>query len=197
MLMRIRCTTAARAWPRNFLATGLFVLFAATAHAQNKCSATGVMAGEKFVTNNCAVALENDEHSVTIWFNESPISAKEMEDFQSSAFASPTKDGKERTMLLVAFCPGGGKVAASAGSIKSIDLALTHAKSAMAGAQWVIKAPKEFKVDTISGDLKPGGKLVGKITGSRSSDGRPYSWDLAFDLMLPGKSAASGVACGK
>lgn len=197
MLRHIRCTTTVCEWLRNFLAGFILVLLAATVQAQNKCSATGVMAGERFVANNCAVALENDEHSVTIWFNESPISSKEMDDFQTSAFAGPVKDGKERTMLLVAFCPGGGKTAASAGSIKSIDLALTHAKSAMAGAQWVIQAPKEFKVDAISGDLKPGGKLAGKITGSRSSDGRPYSFDLTFDLTLPAKSAASGVACGK
>ncbi|MEO7810209.1 MAG: hypothetical protein ABIR89_13120 [Ramlibacter sp.] len=81
----------------------------------------------------------------------------------------PTKDGKERTMLLLAFCPGGGKAVASAASIKSIDFALSHAKSAMASAQWVVQAPKDFKVDKISGDLKPGGNLAGKITGSRSS----------------------------
>jgi hypothetical protein len=197
MLMRVRCTAATPTWSRPLLVTLLLISLAATAQAQNKCSATGVMGGEKFVTSHCAVALENDEHSVTIWFNENPISPKEMEDFQNSAFASPTKDGKERTMLLAAFCPGGGKTVASAGSVKSIDLGMTHAKSAMAGAQWVIKPPKEFKVDAISGDLKPGGKLAGKITGSRSSDGRPYSYDLAFDVTLPAKSAASGVACGK
>ncbi|MEO7392764.1 MAG: hypothetical protein ABIU58_11350 [Ramlibacter sp.] len=39
----------------------------------------------------------------------------------------------------------------------------------MASAQWVVQAPKDFKVDKISGDLKPGGNLAGKITGSRSS----------------------------
>ena len=155
------------------------------------------MAGEKFVANNCAAALYIDEHSVTIWFNESLISPKEVEDFQSSAYAKPVKDGKERTMLLLAFCPGGGKAIASASSFKSIDFALTHAKSAMAGAQWVIQAPKDFKVDKISGDLKPGGNLVGKITGSRASDGRPYAWDLSFDVTLPAKDAASGITCGK
>lgn len=72
-------------------------------------------------------------------------------------------------MLLLAFCPGGGKAVAAAASIKSIDFALSHAKSAMASAQWVVQAPKDFKVDKISGDLKPGGNLAGKITGSRSS----------------------------
>ena len=197
MLMRVRCTAATSTWSRPLLVATFLLSVAAAAHAQNKCTATGVMAGEKFVTNHCAVALENDEHSVTIWFNESPISAKEMEDFQASAFASPIKDGKERTMLMAAFCPGGGKTVPSAGSIKMIDLNLTHAKSAMAGAQWVIRPPKEFNVVAVTGDLKPGGKLAGRITGGRSSDGRPYSFDLSFDLTLPAKGAASGIACGK
>jgi hypothetical protein len=67
----------------------------------------------------------------------------------------------------------------------------------MAGAQWVVEAPKDFKVDRIAGDVKPGGKLTGRITGSRSSDGRPYSWDLTFDVTLPTKEAASGMTCAK
>lgn len=197
MLMGNGCTTTPCEWHRHFLAAFLLALFAATAHAQNKCSATGVMAREKFVANNCAAALYSDQHSVTLWFNETPISPKEMEDFQSSAYATSTKDGKERTMLLLAFCPGGGKAVASAGSIKSIDFGMSHAKSAMASAQWVVQAPKDFKVDKISGDLKPGGSLVGRITGSRSSDGRPYAWDLTFDVTLPTRDAASGITCGK
>jgi hypothetical protein len=197
MSMRNDYTIAPCEWHQHFLAIILLALFAATAHAQTRCSATGVMAGEKFVANNCAVAIYGDQHSVTLGFNEDPISPKEMEDFQSSAYANSTKDGKERTMLLLAFCPGGGKEVASAGSVKSIDFGMSHAKSAMASAQWVVQAPKDFKVDKISGDLKPGGNLVGKITGSRSSDGRPYMWDLTFDVTLPSKDAASGVTCGK
>jgi hypothetical protein len=170
---------------------------AAPAQAQNKCTATGVMAGEKFSTGHCAVAFMDDQRSVTIWFNESPITPQEEKAFQQSAFADATKGGKERTMLLVAFCPGGGKPAAAAGAIKSLDLNLTHAKSAMAGAQWVVGAPKEFKVERIAGEVKAGGKLAGRITGSRASDGRPYAWDLTFDLTLPANEAASGVTCGK
>lgn len=170
--------------------------FAATGVAQDKCSATGVMAGEKFAATHCAAAFLGDQRSVTLWFNESPITAQEAEAFQVSAYANTVKDGKERTMLLVAFCPGGGQAAASAGAIKSIDLNLTHAKSAMAGAQWVVKAPKEFKVESIAGDIRPGGKLTGRITGGRSSDGRPYTWDLSFSVTLPAKDAAAGLSCG-
>ncbi len=194
----IECVDRAQ-WsrPRRCVAAIALAACAATAHAQNKCTATGVMAGEKFSVTHCAVAVYPDSNSVTIWFNESPITAQEAQAFQDSAYADSSKGGKERTMLLVAFCPGGGKTAAAAGAVKSIDLGLSHAKSAMAGAQWVVEAPKDFKVDRIAGDVKPGGKLTGRITGSRSSDGRPYSWDLTFDVALPTKEAASGLGCGK
>jgi len=195
--LNFRITPALRAWLRFLLAAAWFSTFAGMAHAQNKCSATGVMAGEKFAVNNCAAALLTDQNSVTLWFNESPITPQEIEAFQVSAYADSAKGGKDRTMLLVAFCPGGGQATASAGAIKSIDLGMTHAKSAMAGAQWVVEATKDFKVETISGEVKPGGKLTGRITGRRSSDGRPYAWELTFDVTLPAKEAAAGVACGK
>jgi hypothetical protein len=186
-----------RSSPRLWVAAVALAACAVPAHAQNKCTATGVMAGEKFNVTHCAAAVYPDSSSVTIWFNESPITPQEAEAFQNSAYADSSKDGKERTMLLVAFCPGGGKASAVAGAVRSIDFGMSHAKSAMAGAQWVVEAPKDFKVDRIAGDVKPGGKLTGRITGSRSSDGRPYSWDLTFDVTLPAKEAASGLACGK
>jgi hypothetical protein len=44
--------------------------------------------------------------------------------------------------------------------------------------------------------VRPGGKLSGRITGGRSSDGRPYAWDFTFDVTLPANEAASGVGCG-
>ncbi len=189
-------TTSPRMWRCHLLACACLLGFAPTVDAQNKCSATGVMAGEKFVANNCAAALLPDEHSVTLWFSEAPLSQAEVDAFQISAYANSSKDGKERTMLLVAFCPGGGKAVPSAGSVKRIDLGLTHAKSAMASAQWLVEAPKDFKVEKLSGNLKPDGNLAGRITGSRKSDGRTYTWDLMFDVTLPATGAASGVTCG-
>jgi len=197
MVASVRRPPAPRAFPRRFLAAVWLAAFAVTGHAQNKCVATGVMGGEKFTVNHCAAALLTDQRSVTLWFNESPLTPQEVEAFQVSAYAQSTKDGKERTMLLVAFCPGGGSATASPASVKSIDLGLTHAKSAMAGAQWLIEAPKDFKVERMGGDVKPGGKLSGRITGGRSSDGRPYAWDLTFDVTLPATDAASGIMCGK
>src|ERR1700681_4612932 len=79
----------------------------------------GAHGGEKFAANNCAVALY--EHSVAIWFNENPISAPEAESFQTSAHADETKDGKQRTLVQIMFCPGGGATTASATAVKSID----------------------------------------------------------------------------
>lgn len=171
--------------------------FAATAGAQAKCTATGVMAGEKFSLSHCAVAvLVEPYRSVTLWFNESPIAPQEAEAFHASAYPSTLKDGQPRTMVVAAFCPGGGQAKASAGAVKSMDVGFTHAKSPMAGAQWLIEAPKDFKVERISGEVRPGGKLSGRITGGRSSDGRPYAWDFTFDVTLPANEAASGIGCG-
>ena len=197
MTARARNAAFVRRPSRQALLSASLAVVASSALAQDKCTATGVMAGERFAANNCVVSIFPDTKSVTIWFNESPITPQERDAFQASAYADSTKGGKERTMLLVAFCPGGGAAAASAGAVKSIDMGLSHAKSAMASAQWVVNAPRDFKVEKMAGEVKLGGSLSGRITGSRSVDGRPYSWDLAFDVALPAKEAASGLGCGK
>jgi Sel1 repeat len=160
---------------------------------QDKCSASGLMEGEKFTANNCAVALYGDQHSVAIWFNESPISPQEAADFQTSAYAAEAKDGKQRTRLQIMFCPGGGAATASAAAVKAIDFNTNHAKSAFNGVQWVVEAPKDFKIEKMTGDLKPGGTLTGKIVGSKAKT----TWNLEFDLKLPAKDAAAGMTCGK
>ena len=182
---------------RYALVVAMLTLVATTVDAQNTCAATGVMAGEAFAVSNCAVAIFPDQKSVTLWFNDSPITPREQEAFEASGYADSAKDGKDRTMLLVMFCPGGGQAEVAAAAIKSMDLELTHAKSAAAGTQWMVQAQRDFKVDKISGDVNPGGKLAGHIIGSRSSDGRKYAWDLAFDVTLPAKAAAAGMTCRK
>jgi hypothetical protein len=169
----------------------LLSAFALGAQAQNKCSATGLMEGEKFAANNCAVALY--EHSVAIWFNENPISAPEAENFQISAYADGTKDGKQRTLVQIMFCPGGGATTASATALKSIDLNTNHAKSPLLGIQWAVESPKDFKVEKMTGEIKPGGTLAGKIVGSRGKT----TWNLDFDVKLPAKEASAGMSCGK
>jgi hypothetical protein len=163
------------------------------AHAQNKCSASGLMEGEKFAANHCAAALYGDQHSVAIWFNEEPITAAEEESFQISSYVDGAKAGKQRTLAIILFCPGGGSTTASAAAVKSIDLSTFHAKSVLAGVQWVVEAPKDFRVEKITGDIKPGGTLTGKIVGARGKT----TWNLEFDVTLPTKDASAGMTCVK
>jgi hypothetical protein len=165
--------------------------FALGAQAQNRCSATGVMGTEKFAANNCTVALY--EHSVAIWFNENPISAQEAEEFRSSTEVEDKKDGKQRTLARIIFCPGGGGATASAAAVKTIDLHTNHAKSPLVGIQWTVKSPKDFKVVKLSGEIKPGGALAGNIVGSWGKT----KFNFDFDVKLPAKEASAGVSCGK
>ena len=195
-IVHTACSGLAR--PRQALAAALLSFVAATAQAEDKCSASGVMAGQKFTANHCAVALYPAQKSVAFWFNENEITERESETFQATAYAdSASKDGKDRTMLLVLFCPGGGQASPSAAAIKSMDMEVSHASSADAGAQWMVTAGKDFKIESISGDVKAGGNLAGKITGSRKSSGKPYSWELTFDVTLPEKPSAEGMKCAK
>jgi TPR repeat protein len=164
---------------------------AAAASGPDKCAATGQMEGERFIANHCAVALYGDAHSVAIWFNEDAITPAEVDEFRLSSHAGETKGGKPRTKLIAMFCPGGGSAAASPAAVKSIDLNTNHAKSPLAGIQWVVESPKDFKVEKMAGDVKPGGRLSGRIVGSRAKT----SWNLDFDVTLPAKDAAAGLSC--
>jgi uncharacterized protein len=166
---------------------------AASAPVKTRCSATGTMGGEKFAATNCVASLFGDQHSVAIWFNEDPIAPAEAENFQMSSYASGDKGGKQRTMAIIMFCPGGGKETAAASAVKSIDLNTNHAKSPLAGVQWVVESPKDFKVEKMTGDIKPGGTLSGRIVGSRGKTA--FTFD--FELNLPTKDAAAGMSCGK
>ncbi len=132
-------------------------------------------------------------HSVAIWFNEDAITPQEAESFQTSSYADGDKGGKQRTMAIIMFCPGGGKETASAAAVKSIDLNTNHARSPMAGIQRVVQAPKDFKVEKMTGEVKPGGALSGKIAGNL--DKTTFTFD--FELNLPAKDAAAGMSCGK
>jgi TPR repeat protein len=163
----------------------------ASAPVKTRCSATGSMGGEKFTATNCVASLYGDQHSVAIWFNEDPIAPTEAESFQTSSYADDAKGGKQRTMAIIMFCPGGGKETAAASAVKSIDLNTNHAKSAMAGIQRVVEAPKDFKVEKMTGDIKPGGTLSGRIVGSL--DKTAFTFD--FELNLPAKEAAAGMSC--
>jgi hypothetical protein len=165
---------------------------AVCAQAQNQCSATGLMGGQKFLINHCAAAVYSSQHSVAIWFNEDPITAEEAADFRATAAVDTTKNGKQRTLLMVMFCPGGGAAKASPTAVKSMRLTTNHAKSLLAGIQWNVKAPKDFKVQTLNGEVQPGGNLVGQIIGSW----RKTTWNITFDVKLPATDSATGMSCG-
>lgn len=166
---------------------------AAATRAKDQCAASGQLGGEKFAATHCAVAVYPDQHSVAIWFNEDAIAPQEAQAFAAASYADGTKGGKPRTMLTIMFCPGGGKAAAAPGAVKSIDLNTNHAKSPLAGVQWVLEAPKDFKVEKLAGDVRPGGTLAGRIVGKRDST----SFTLEFDVTLPAKEAAAGMSCGR
>ena len=151
------------------------------------------MGGERFTATNCVASLYGDQHSVAIWFNEDPITPQEVESFQMSSYAGGEKGGKQRTMATIMFCPGGGEATASPAAVKSIGINTNHAKSPLVGIQRVLEAPKDFKVEKMAGDLKPGGTLSGKIVGNL--DKTAFNFD--FDVNLPTKDAAAGMSCGK
>jgi TPR repeat protein len=163
----------------------------AAAPVKNRCSASGTMSGERFSLAHCAVAFLADQHSVAIWFNESPITPQEADEYAMSAYASGSKGGKERTIVQVGFCPGGGKAAASPTAVKKLDLNTNHAKSAMAGMQTVLEPLKDFKVEKLSGSVEPGGALSGRFVGKHGSS----AWTIDFDVALPAKDAAAGLVC--
>ncbi|MFO1303839.1 MAG: tetratricopeptide repeat protein [Burkholderiales bacterium] len=155
------------------------------------CNATGSLEGEKFTVTRCAVAFYADKRSVAIWFNEDAISPEDAASFQLSSYADASKGGKARTMVVAMFCPGGGSETASPSAVRTIDFNSNHAKSPIAGLQRVLKAPVDLKVERMSGDVKAGGRLAGKMSGKVAST----TFTLEFDVTLPAKEAAAGLSC--
>ena len=151
------------------------------------------MEGEKFTANNCVVSLYGDQHSVAIWFNEDAISPAEADNFRLSSYADDNKGGKPRTLVRIMFCPGGGAATASSTAVKSIDVNTNHARSPTAGLQRVAQSPKDFKVEKMTGEIKPGSMLTGRIVGGMGKT----TWIFDFDVKLPEKDAAAGMSCGK
>jgi hypothetical protein len=193
---RRRATELAQAWKVGQPPPGSAPTVAATATSapvKTRCSATGSMGGEKFTATNCAASLYDDQHSVAIWFNEDAIAPQEADSFQTSSYADAAKGGKQRTMAIIMFCPGGGKETANAAAVRSIDLNTNHARSAMVGIQRVVEAPNDFKVEKLTGDVKPNGVLSGRIAGKL--DKTTFIFD--FELNLPAKVASAGMNCGK
>src|SRR5688572_23846227 len=173
------------------------MLFASVAHAADKCIAKANIAGKAVTFKNCAVAVY-DNSGATIWFTDTPLTADELSTFQLNSDAKTTyPDNKMRTMLSLAFCPGGGKATASAAAVKSVEVVANEVTPG-AWQSFVFALPGDrahLKIAKLSGELKPGGRLMGKVTGGKKEGERPYSWDVDFDVALPEKSAAAGPGC--
>jgi hypothetical protein len=178
----------------------LFLLaLAAPVLADDTCNVKAVLAGKPVTMKYCVVALYDSENSVTIDFSDTPFTAQEVAAFQEST-EMPEKDatGKTRSSIHFAFCPGGGKPAIDPAAVKLVEMSVTIAGSPFLGFQNTYELPKEkevVKIEKLSGDLKLGGKLAGRITGGRTADGKKYSWDAAFDMKLPAKSSFAGQGC--
>lgn len=179
------------------LGVATFAAAASGVSAQGKCTATGQMGGQAFNLANCEIAFYQGGPSVTIWFSSTPITAEERDFFQTSSSADRFRKG--RTNVLLAFCPGGGAAVPSPKTPKNIEISFKHATVANLGPQdqWVFDAAsdKQIKFDALSGELKKGGKLTGKVTGAIAGQKPPFNWDLQFDLVLPQRAAGAGPGC--
>ena len=187
---------------RRILLIGLGMSLAAGLRAEDKCSAKGTMGDKPFTMTHCAISYFDSEHSVTIWFSEAPIPAEEAQSFQLSSYASDQDaKGKSRTQMHLGFCPGGGAATPKAASVTSVEIGFNHADSPLLSRQWVLDPTKDkhIRFEKLSGDLKPGGRLAGRVTGGKTKEEDTQaacSWQIDFDLKLPQKSAAAGIGCG-
>jgi hypothetical protein len=167
------------------------------AAAQDKCTAKGSMGGKSFTMTHCAAAVYDG--AVALWFSEAPIPAAEVETFHLSSYPQQRgPDNSGRTMIGLSFCPGGGKEAASPAAAKTVEMAINHATDPMLGQQWLFQLPgdKDLKFEKLSGEVKPGGKLMGRITGKKTVDqGQAYTWTIDFDVRLPERGAGAGFSC--
>jgi hypothetical protein len=88
---------------------------------------------------------------------------------------------------------------ASNGDVARTSFTVDYTPTAIAEEQdqWVLEPAKDkqIKIEKLSGDLKKGGKLAGKISGAIAGHKPPFSWDLDFDLTLPQKAAGAGPGC--
>jgi hypothetical protein len=182
------------------LLAGLILAFSAPAAAADSCSVKAVLGGKPVTMKHCAVAVYEDEHSVTLWFSDAPFTAAEVDVFHLNSYAKDKDEaGKPRTMMHMAFCPGAGKPEASPDAVRSVELSVNHSGSVLISRQWVFKLPAEkenLAFQKLAGSIDPGGRISGRATGGKTSDGAKYSWDATFDLTLPAKSAAAGPGCG-
>jgi hypothetical protein len=83
--------------------------------------------------------------------------------------------------------------------VKSVETSVNVAGAPFSGRQWVFDLPKDkdiLKIEKLTGSIVPSGKISGRITGGKVSDGLKYSWEADFEFILPAKSAFAGLGCG-
>jgi hypothetical protein len=181
----------------RWLVFSMLVAMATAVSAQNKCIATGQMGGQAFNLTHCEVAFYEGSPSITIWFSSTPITPEERDTFQRSSYAHGFRKG--RSMVQVAFCPGGGSAVPSPKTAKSVEIGFAHATVLSLGPQeqWVLEpaSDKQIKIESLTGELKRGGKLSGKITGAIAGQKPAFNWDLQFDLVLPQRTAGASPGC--
>ena len=162
------------------------------ASAADRCSVHGKMEKEAFQLGTCAVAFYPSQNSVAIWFTEKPLSAEALEKFEIGSYAD-----LKGTAVSFAFCPGGGKAKADPKAARDVEAGVSHASSPMLSQSWVFSpGDKALKIEKMSGDLKPGGRLAGRIVVRKTLDqGQVYAFEADFDVTFPKRAAAAGP-CG-
>ena len=185
--------------PRRLFLAALCLAVSTPALAEDTCNVKAVLSGKPVTMKHCAAAIyevRDGYYSLTLYFSDAPFAAKELETFQMNSYATDkTADGKPRTMMHFAFCPG----AKNAAETKSVETSVNLASDFMASRQCVFELPKDkdmLKIERLTGTIAPNGKLSGRITGGKLSDGLKYSWEADFDLTLPAKPAFGGPGCG-
>jgi hypothetical protein len=179
---------------RSTVIAAALLWIAAAASAQDKCLVKGSFGGKPVNLTSCAVAFY-DGKSVTIWFTEAPLAGEELDTFRLSSYPK-NKDpqNKPRTMLSLAFCVGASP---SAAAIKEVSIEANHASSPMLSQSWVLDYPqeKDVKVVKLAGAAKPGGRISGKVAGTKKEQDRVFTFDADFDVQLPQKQAGAGLSC--
>jgi hypothetical protein len=166
---------------------------AGAASAADRCSAHGKMEKEAFQLGTCAIAFYPSQNSVAIWFTEKPLSPEALEKFEIGSYAD-----LKGTAVSFAFCPGGGKAQADPKAVKDVEAGVSHAASPMLRQSWLFSpGDKALKIEKLSGDMKSGGRLAGRITVKKTLDqGQAYAFEADFDVTLPQRAAAAGLSCG-
>jgi len=105
---------------------------------------------------------------------------------------------------IVIQCTGGSPVTPGgavplAKNARNVEIGFKHATELNLGPQdnWVFEpaTDKQIKFEALTGELKRGGTLSGKVTGAIAGQKPPFSWDLQFDLVLPQRAAGAGPSC--